>query len=56
MATSSMTANFAIRDEKEAKAFISAFLSDSCSTVPPARNRNRKLVDSVKEIEEDCHA
>jgi hypothetical protein len=56
MATSSITANFAIRDEKEAKAFISAFLSDSRSTVPPARKRNWKLVDSVKEIEEDCHA
>mgnify|MGYP003532267981 FL=1 len=51
MATSSITANFAIRDEKEAKAFISAFLSDSRSTVPPARKRNWKLVDSVKEIE-----
>ena len=56
MATSSITANFAIRGEKEAKAFISAFLSDSRSTVPPARKRNWKLVDSVKEIEEDCHA
>ena len=51
MATSSITANFAIRDEREAKAFISAFLSDSRSTVPPARKRNWKLVDSVKEIE-----
>ena len=56
MATLSITANFAIRDEKEAKAFISAFLSDSRSTVPPVRKRNWKLVDSVKEIEEDCHA
>ena len=37
MATSSITANFAIRDEKEAKASISAFLSDSRSTVPPVR-------------------
>jgi hypothetical protein len=26
-------------------------LSDSRSTVPPARKRNWKLVDSVKEIE-----
>ena len=34
MATSSITANFAIRDEKEAKAFISALLSDSRSMVP----------------------
>jgi hypothetical protein len=31
-------------------------LSDSRSTVPPARKRNWKLVDSVKEIEEVCHA
>ena len=51
MATSSITANFPIRDEKETKAFISAFLSDSHSTVPPARKRNWKLVDSVKDIE-----
>ena len=29
MATSSITANFAIRDEKEAKAFISTLLPDS---------------------------
>ena len=29
MATSSITANFAIRDEKEAKAFISVLLSES---------------------------
>ena len=51
MATSSITANFAIRDEKEAKAFISALLSESRSMVPPARKRNWKLVGSVKEIE-----
>ena len=48
MATSSITANFAIRDEKEAKAFISALLSESRSMVPPARKRNWKLVGSVK--------
>ena len=51
MATSSITANFAIRDEKEAKAFISALLSESRSMVPPTRKRNWKLVGSVKEIE-----
>ena len=51
MATSSITANFAIRDEKEAKAFISMLLSESRSMVPPARKRNWKLVGSVKEIE-----
>ena len=51
MATSSITANFAIRDEKEAKAFISALLSDSRSMVPPTRKRNWKLVGSVREIE-----
>ena len=51
MATSSITANFAIRDEKEAKAFISALLSESRSMVPPARKRNWKLVGSVREIE-----
>ena len=56
MATSSITANFAIRDEKEAKDFISALLSDSRPMVPPARKRNWKLVGSVREIEEDCHA
>ncbi len=56
MATSSITANFAIRDKKEAKVFISAFLSDPRSIVPPARKRNRRLVDSVKDVEEDCHA
>ena len=56
MATSSITANFAIRDEKEAKAFISALLSESRSMVPPARKRNWKLVGSVREIEEVSHA
>jgi len=56
MATSSITANFAIRDEKEAKAFISARLTDSRSLVPPARKLNRKLVGSVREVEEVCHA
>ena len=56
MATSSMTANFAIRDEKDVKAFISALLSESRSMVPPARKWNWKLVGSVREIEEDCHA
>ena len=49
MATSSITANFAIRDEKEAKAFISALLSESRSMVPPARKRNWKLVSSAPE-------
>lgn len=56
MATSSITANFAIRDEKEAKAFISALLSESRSMNPPARKRNWKLVGSVREIEEVSHA
>ena len=53
MATSSITANFAIRDEKEAKAFISALLSESRSMVPPARTRNWKLVGSVKTSAKD---
>ena len=53
MATSSITANFAIRDEKEAKAFISALLSESRSMVPPARKRNWKLVGSVKTSAKD---
>ena len=51
MVTSSITEVFAIRDEKEAKVFVSAFLLDSRSTVPPARKRNRRLVDSVKDVE-----
>lgn len=50
MAISSIGANFAIPDGKKAKAFISAFLSDSRSMVPPAHNRNWKIVDSVREI------
>ena len=53
MATSSIMANFAIRDEKEAKAFISALLSESRSMVPPARKRNWKLVGSVKTSAKD---
>ena len=53
MATSSITANFAIRDEKEAKAFISALLSESRSMVPPARKWNWKLVGSVKTSAKD---
>jgi hypothetical protein len=53
MATSSITANFAIRDEKEAKAFISALLSESRSMVPPARKRNWKPVGSVKTSAKD---
>ena len=56
MATSSITANFAIRDEKEAKAFISALLSESRSMVPPTRKRNWKFVGSVREIEEVPYA
>lgn len=56
MATSSITANFAIRDEKEAKVFISALLSESRSMVPPARKRNWKLVGSDREIEEVSYA
>ena len=56
MATSSITANFAIRDEKEAKGFISALLSESRSMFPPARKWNWKLVGSVREIEEVSHA
>lgn len=55
-ATSSITANFAIHDEKEAKVFISALLSESRSMVPPARKRNWKLVGSVREIEEVSYA
>ena len=50
MAISSIGANFAIPDGKKAKAFISAFLSDSRSMVPPAHNWNWKLVDSVRDI------
>ena len=50
MATSSITVNFAIRDEKEAKAFISALLSESRSMVPPPRKRNWKLQTSVKDM------
>jgi len=56
MATSSITANFVIRDEKEANAFILALLSESRLMLPLARKRNWKLVGSVREIEEDCHA
>ena len=56
MATSSITANFAIHGEKEAKSFISVLLSESRSMVPPARKRNRKLVGSAREIEEVSHA
>ena len=51
MATSSITANFAIRDEKEAQAFIAALLSDSRPLTPPVCKRNWKLVSSVREIE-----
>ncbi len=51
MEASSITANFAIRKEKEAKAFISVLLSDSCSRVPSVRKRNLKLVGSVRDVE-----
>ena len=56
MATSSITANFAIRDEKEAKAFILALLLEYSSMVPSARKRNWKFVGSVREIEEVPYA
>ena len=56
MATSSITANFAIRDEKEAKAVILALLSESRSMVPPARKLNWKFVGIVREIEEVPYA
>ncbi|MBR4188784.1 MAG: hypothetical protein IKQ55_02360 [Kiritimatiellae bacterium] len=51
MATSSITANFAIRDGKEAKAFIAALLSDTRPTPPPARKRTWGFAGSVAEIE-----
>lgn len=51
MATSSITANFAIRDEMEAKVFISSLLSDSRPMTPPVCNPNRKLVSRVRQIE-----
>ena len=51
MATSSITANFAIREEKEAKAFITALLSDSRPMTPPACKQDWKLVSSVRQIE-----
>ena len=54
MATSSITANFAIRDEKEAKSFIAALLSDSRPLAPPVCKRNWKLVSSVREIDAKC--
>ena len=56
MATSSITAHFAIRYEKEAKAFILALLSESRSMVPPARKLNWKFVGSVRGIEEAPYA
>lgn len=51
MATSSITANFAIRDEKEAKAFIAALLSDTRPTHPPSKKRTWGFAGSVAEIE-----
>ena len=51
MATSSITANFAINDEKEAKAFVSALLSESRPMEPPRCKPGWKFVDSVSQIE-----
>jgi hypothetical protein len=51
MATSSITANFEIRDEKEAKAFIAALLSPSRPKPPPVRKRNWTFAGGVGEIE-----
>jgi hypothetical protein len=50
MAASSITANFEIRDEKEAKAFLSALLSPSRPKQPPARKRNWTFAGGIGKI------
>ena len=51
MATSSIPANFSIKDPQEARAFVNALLSKSRPQTPPARKRNWTFANSVKEIE-----
>ena len=50
MATSSITANFEIKDTKTARAFVTALLSSSRPVKPPAVSRGWKLVSDVSEI------
>ena len=56
MATSSITANFEIKDTKKARAFVTALLSSSRPIKPPAVSRGWKLVSDVSEITHLTHA
>ena len=50
MATSSITANFEIKDTKTARAFVDALLSTSRPVKPPRANPRWKMVFDVSEI------
>ena len=50
MATSSITANFAIRDEGEAKRFVDAFLSTGSSPENSIRKSPFKFVSGVDNL------
>ena len=50
MATSSITANFAIRDEGEAKRFVDAFLSTDGSSENSFRKSPFKFVSGVDNL------
>ena len=54
MATSSINADFTINDGREAKAFVSALLSESRPMEPPRCKPGWKFVNSVSQIERSC--
>lgn len=50
MATSSITANFAIKDADEAKRFVAAYLSTEHSSSPIVRKSSFKFVSGVENL------
>ena len=52
MATSSITANFAIKDPMEARAFVEAFLSSHDDASRPPRPRSAVKCRFISDVEE----
>lgn len=50
MATSSITANFAIKDADEAKRFVAAYLSTEHSSSPIVRKSSFKFISGVENL------
>ena len=52
MATSSITANFAIKDPAEARAFVEAFLSSHDNATKPRRPRSGVKCQFISDVED----